>query len=493
MAMMPSLSDKDVFLKNVNACNGTVDKQCIGFNGGVYDARASESFAESSAARWNGSETYETQGAFEYFNDLLSIGSDGTNFGFPMYTNQPGEHPPCPAACFGIEQEPWSPIYQGGLGLGINSTFLDIAVKRDKAPSRSVGIWPGSSPSERSAAEAGLVVVGGYDSSRVRENFTSFWYDDDCPTCVNIESMTFDYDGASTSLLDIDETRRVMLNPFWNDLMVPTSMLARFMNITDSFYALGPGMHWQTDETPRGSIAVTLEGGYRTVIPPEQFFYQLNTIGEDGSTEPFNDNLTWAKMDNFTGQDIPQWGFPFLTMNYLFVDHDKKELKLAPAVQSPVTETNPMIEPICPEQSANSISTGAIAGSVVGGLLGLVIIVLALLWFCGGGRQKWAARKSRASKASSSASSSGAGGAKSVVGTAHTTAAELSRDSEKGELAAGTSVAPRASELASPEQIKGVYSGAREMPGSIPEKPVVEMGTGREVAEMSADQRGRGD
>jgi hypothetical protein len=476
MAMMPSMSDKDVFLKNVNACNDTVDKQCVGYNGGVYDARASESYAQSSATQWNGSETYETEGAFEYFNDLLKPGLDGTNYGFPMYTNQPGEDPPCPATCFEREQEPWSPIYQGGLGLSINSTFLNAAVESDQAPSRSVGIWPGSASTAESPAQAGLVVVGGYDSSRVRENFTRFWYDDDCPTCINIESMTFDYDGQSTSLLDLDEPRRAMLNPFWTNLMVPTSMLTRFMNITDSNFAHGPGMHWARDETPRGNIAVTLEGGYRTVIPPEQFFYQLETYAEDGSIEPMSDELTWARMDNFTGDDIPQWGMPFLTMNYLYVDHDRKEFKLAPAVQGPVSDTSPVIEAICPDKSGgSSFSTGAIAGSVVGGVLGLVIINVALVWFCG--RNKRAARKTPTSPTSSL-------GAKSV-GKART--AELSRESEKGELA-GTSVAPSA-EMASPEQTKGMNPGAQEMAGTMPQKRAVELGTGQEAAEMSADQK----
>lgn len=59
VAISPSFSDQDVFVKNAAVCNGTSDNMCIGNNGGVYDSQTSDNFSRSSVARWNGTTTSE--------------------------------------------------------------------------------------------------------------------------------------------------------------------------------------------------------------------------------------------------------------------------------------------------------------------------------------------------------------------------------------------------------------------------------------------------
>lgn len=513
VALLPSTSGRDIFLKNAADCNGTTDNQCVGANGGVYDPEGSQSFSQFQQSRWNGTRTFETREDTIYFNDDLIFADDGRGhvnrtYGFPMYTNAPDGDPPCLANCLGRPLEPWSPIYPGALGLNIGSSFLDTAVSLKQAPSRSIGIWPGSlSPS---SPQPGLLVIGGYDSARVAGNFTSFPYDVDCPTCLNIKSMTFAHNGATHELLGPDEPRRIRLDPYWRDLMVPTSMLDRFKNVTNAYFAHGPGMHWAVDEVPLGQIQVEFEGGYRTVIEPEDFFQRRAYYNEDGQLEnALGEDLIWARMDNFTNNFTtshwtPQWGMPLLTGNYLFLDHEKKEFKLAPAVRGSV-EGGPVLEAVCSTEEGRDggSSTGAIAGGVVGGVAAMALVLLAVWWVW------WRRRKG----AGGGVSTKGSDGGESEEGLKNgAKMAEISGASERRELD-GLPV-KSALEMASPEQMNGSIvgqlrrargriqtattgisslspesvagPGVQEMAGTIPEEKFAGIKTEREAVELPA-------
>ena len=265
------------------------------------------------------------------------------------------------------------------MGLGANSTFLETAWESDQAPSKAVGMWIAESQSE---PQNGLVVIGGYDSSRVDGDFTEFEYENLCPACVHVESMTFDWDGGSDSLMDEDAgDLKVLLNPYWHDLLVSNSMFNRFMDLTNGTYTLGLGIHWRTEETPLGNITITMRGGYKTVIPPDIFFRYARGYQEDGSFDILGEELLVAAMSNFTGDLMPHWGIPFMTMNYLLVDHQNEEFKMAPARQGDIEE-DPIIEPVCFTGSGSGgKNAGAIAGGLVGGLAGLGLIAFAVWWF----------------------------------------------------------------------------------------------------------------
>lgn len=302
-----------------------------------------------------------------------------------------------------------------------------------------MGIWVGSL--SQSAPQNGLAVIGGHDSSRVDGEFTEFEYDGLCPTCVNVESMTFDWEDASTSLMDDDaDMMRVQLNPFWRDLLVQDTMFDRFMNITGGTYTAGLGIHWRTESTPRGNITVTLEGGYTIVILPEHFFQYARGYQEDGSFQILGDELLIARLSNYTGSFIAHWGIPILTMNYLLVNHQNKSFKMAPAVQDLPHGAEPVIEPLCapaPSSGSGGSNAGAIAGDVVGGLAGLALLGLSFWWFY--------FRKRRSARSSSSEGSD-------LEALDKRAPTELSSASEKGQLG-GTETSPFV-EMASPEQLK---------------------------------------
>jgi hypothetical protein len=97
---------------------------------------------------------------------------------------------------------------QSGLPLGTNSSFLRAAVAGGVAPSQVFGLWPGS----RSVnPQDGLLVIGGYDRSRMSSNFTQFpvgqWsLRRACPLQVNIANRRLrpvrNMHGKNTDFLD---------------------------------------------------------------------------------------------------------------------------------------------------------------------------------------------------------------------------------------------------------------------------------------------------
>lgn len=339
---------------------------------------------------------------------------------------------------------PFSTVHQGGSGLGANSTFLETVWESDQAPSKAVGMWIGSEA--QSDPHNGLVVIGGYDSSRKDGEFTEFEYENLCPACVHVESMTFDWDGDSTPLMDEDAgDMKVLLNPYWHDLLVGPSMFNRFMDITNGTYTLGLGIHWRTEETPLGNITITLRGGYKTVIPPEVFFRFARGYREDGSFEILGDELLVASMSNFSDETLmPHWGIPFMTMNYLLIDHQNEEFKMAPARQGNI-EQDPVIEPVCfsGSGSGSSSNAGPIAGGVIGGLAGLALLAFAVWWFW------WRKRKGARSTAMELPEEETP--APNHADSKDEKPQELSSATEKFELAPSSTFA---SEMASPEQMR---------------------------------------
>lgn len=339
---------------------------------------------------------------------------------------------------------PCSTVHQGGLGLGANSTFLETAWESDQAPSKAVGMWIGSE--SQSDPHNGLVVIGGYDSSRIEGDFTEFEYENLCPACVHVESMTFDWEGDSTSLMDEDAgDMKVLLNPYWHDLLVGPSMFKRFMDVTNGTYTLGLGIHWRTEETPLGNITITLRGGYKTVIPPEVFFRFARGYREDGSFEILGDELLVASMSNFSDETLmPHWGIPFMTMNYLLIDHQNEEFKMAAARQGDI-EQDPIIEPVCFSDSASGSSSnaGAIAGGLIGGLAGLVLLVFAIWWFW------WRQRKGF--RPTATEIPEGQALAPAPANSKDEKPQELSSATEKYELAPSSTFA---SEMATPDQMR---------------------------------------
>ncbi|RMZ91830.1 hypothetical protein DV736_g930, partial [Chaetothyriales sp. CBS 134916] len=395
LSLLPAVADSDLFIFNAADCGPSTNDSCIAEKGGVFNPKKSRTYVVTTESQWNGTqEPALSEGSYIYFNDELRFGSDGLSYGFPAFLNQPG---------YGS---------QAGLPLGANSTFVRAVYEAGKAPSQVWGLWPGT----RNIYEPvdGLLVIGGYDTSRVNGDWVEFPTYENCATCVVVEELTYTWEGGSTSLLaNSSDSLRIGLEPFAKGLDLPQYMFENFAAASRGTY--DPDLQLLTydiNNPPTGNISVTLSNGYQTTMLSQEIFSKPRTYNSEGVYAIKDDSVIISVISNDTESGyVASWGMPFLTMNYILMDYDNQQFKMAPAIRGDSSSIgNPVISTICgaalPTSSSNSSTngqsptptptphrnhTGAIVGGVVGGVLGIALIL------CGLGYVFWrSSRKNRA-------------------------------------------------------------------------------------------------
>jgi hypothetical protein len=287
----------------------------------------------------------------------------------------------------------------GWLGLGLNSTFLQVAVDSGAAPSTSWGMWVGTRRNDEDPRN-GLLMIGGYDEARANE-FHTFDSRDVCPACIILQELTWVSDAGSFSLLDEETTEfQVSIDPRLETIQVPSSVFAAFGDATAGDYDPERELWtYPASSVPSGSLSFTIKNGYSSSIPAEELFFYQRGYDTDGSLDVTNDSYKLGFVAKFENEDetaniAPSWGTPFLTMNYLVMDVAQKQFRLSeatrqdwgneggvlpktlcPATPPPTTSPPPPPPPPGPEPKLN---VGALVGGVVGGVAGLAIIIIAI-------------------------------------------------------------------------------------------------------------------
>ncbi|KAL1610856.1 hypothetical protein SLS60_002527 [Paraconiothyrium brasiliense] len=293
------------------------------------------------------------------------------------------------------------PSYRATLPLGMNSSFLNSLVDSGQASSRTFGLWAGSESEE--TPQDGLLVIGGYDESRIKTPATTFPMFSDCPTCAILTAITYDVGGKSTTLFAEDtDTLTVHLDPFSSELRLPSAMLQTLAAAEKTAVWNETSRHFElpTDPAPAGTITVTLSdmgtpGGdaskpsvktYKTVIPATELYSRPRAYNAAGKFEV--DNATVFNMAVTNQTDLLTFGtlgLPFFTQNYLVVDPDARNFQLAPAV---VTAADPKgadakVKQVCRVLPATKQKSqvAAIAGAAVGAVFGTLLLVALVLFF----------------------------------------------------------------------------------------------------------------
>lgn len=148
------------------------------------------------------------------------------------------------------------PNMKATLPLGMNSTFLNYLVDSGQASSRTYGLWVGSDSVE--TPQDGLLVVGGYDQSRLKSAPTTFPMFSDCPTCAVLTAITYDVGGKSTTLFSgASDTLVVNLDPYSSDLELPAEMIQNLAAVEKTAVWNKTSHHFElpTTTAPAGSTA----------------------------------------------------------------------------------------------------------------------------------------------------------------------------------------------------------------------------------------------
>ncbi|KIX05333.1 uncharacterized protein Z518_06205 [Rhinocladiella mackenziei CBS 650.93] len=381
-SIWPSISDLTV-VASEDECTSSVDYDCLAQLGGTYDPSRSTTSVESDQSTWNGTLAEDSSySTYNLWNDVFTFGSNDTMaWGLPFAT-------------YAVAGD----MVGNSLGIGRESPFLQAVIDSNAAPIRSWGLWPGSRAYDQPID--GLLVVGGYDTARVTGEFTSFPSLDGCYTCLQIEDLSWETDSGSISLFNGSVSAlQVSLNPWSETLQMPQELWESFAQVTDGVYdPTFDRLTYLASSTPNGNLTVSVKDGYKSSIPASELFTFPRYYDSMGNYTTYNETYKRALIVNYTNLDteynyLATWGMPFLTMNYLVMDVEAKEFRLAEAVRqdfanqggafptSLCTGGPPVDSPTPPPDDGDGTPIGAIVGGVVGGVGGLLLIALGMFLF----------------------------------------------------------------------------------------------------------------
>lgn len=338
----------------------------------------------------------------------------------------------------------------------------------------------------------GLLVVGGYDAGRIDGNLTDLPYNPQRPASFEIESMVYETEQGSDSLLDGPLT--AYLESFIEVISIPQEAWEKFRDASGGEYNPELGMLVMPPDARLGNMTVKLSNGFETTIPSHELFTKRRKTDDDGQIYIDNPEETISVVFNATSFDDQIgaiWGYPFLAQNYLFMDHIRQEFKIGKArteigmMRGSILDGSlieKQIETVCaPDDEASGgggsgSKAGAIAGGVVGGVVGVALVAFAVWFFL---------RRKRAKAAAGSSEKQ----SPTELGQPLPPAYQENKDTHPKAADMGSLVEmspegdPRysMSELDSPEQARGSGFGAQqqkplELPASLPEEKTVQKG-----------------
>jgi hypothetical protein len=282
----------------------------------------------------------------------------------------------------------------------MDSSFLKYLVDSGQASSTTYGLWARSE--SEGTPQDGLLVVGGYDETRLKSAATTFPMFSDCPTCAILTAITYDVGTTSTTLFaSTTDILVVNLDPFSSDIRLPAAILQNLAAAEKTAIWNATSRHFEVPTTPApaGTITVTLSdmgtplgdaskpsvATYKSVIPAAELYNRPRAYNAAGLLQVNNATVFNMAVTNQTGAvTIGTLGLPFFTQNYLIVDPEARKFQLAPAVVAPAAPAgaDAKVKQVCrvlPGTKPKS-QVAAIAGAVVGSVVGTLLLVTLFLW-----------------------------------------------------------------------------------------------------------------
>ena len=192
------------------------------------------------------------------------------------------------------------------------------------------------------------------------------------------------------------ETLKVSLEPFERLLELPQNLFDNFAKVSQGSWNDSLGLlTYPRASPPDGNLTITLLNGYTAVIPASELFSTSRLYDSSGFYSIINPDRMIAEVGNSTDpRYVPNWGIPFLTMNYIVMDYDEGTFQMAPAIRTDLnSEGGALIKALCTSMVSSPTSTptalptvptlaapvahhnhtAAIIGGIVGGVIGLTL------------------------------------------------------------------------------------------------------------------------
>ncbi|ERS95387.1 hypothetical protein HMPREF1624_08265 [Sporothrix schenckii ATCC 58251] len=396
---------------------------CTTFRGGAYDSLASSSQTTVSANVYPydgandtvlGGSTYPK---FTHVADTLRLNDNVTLDGFPLSI-----------ALSDWGEQAYTPMM--GIGLGTNSTLLNLLASSGQIASRSWSYFWGRTTVPGGASGTseqldGSVVFGGYDRAKVTgakytQSMTAT--EPGCPSqlLVTITDIVLNFaNGSEASIFPASSSAAMTacLTPALSTLMwLPLDPYFNTMlDLTNnSIYAMGRSVgiyYWNMRYEPSGfdpydgDLTITLQSGLSVRIPNDQLVRPHTAIDQTtgdilvNTTAP---DLVIDSLQNVQATKLAQLGWQFFSSAYLLVNQDAREFTLWAANPTAaedlvaVDTTGADITDFCaasagtnttagsgsaPNSGHASPPKGVIAGSAVAAVAVISIVVGLLVWW----------------------------------------------------------------------------------------------------------------
>jgi hypothetical protein len=264
-------------------------------------------------------------------------------------------------------------------------SFLSSLKNQSLIPSLSWGYTAGAS--YRDDPTFGSLVLGGYDESRFTPNNVTFAFAADFSRdlTVNLRSISYDTLGSSPLLT---ESIPVFINSVVTHLWLPTEVCQRFEEVFNLTWSDAEQLYLLDDEAHKRlsslnpTFTLTLghaeEDGDTVEIALPYGAFDLS------STPPFTDPPSrYFPLKRAERAEQYTLGRVFLQGAYIVTDYERQSFTVSQSLFPDASKTsNTTLVGIPPpgHKESPGLSVGAIAGVVVGSVLGVLFIAIAV--FC---------------------------------------------------------------------------------------------------------------
>ncbi|KAF9888039.1 hypothetical protein FE257_009303 [Aspergillus nanangensis] len=384
---------------------------CRTFRGGAYDEDSSKTY-EAASSRSYQADTSPYPSLF-WMTESLKLNSNTTLSHFPM----------------GIPSEDWGAEGyhpQATFGLGRNSSILNALYTAGHIASHSWSMFWGRTGEDEHAE--GSFIFGGFDRARTSEKKHTDelnYSNDACPSgmLVTISDMVLNHvNGTDASLFnglrsaaisacivpDYPILMTIPRDPYfdrfekWNNVYLPKRSFGVY------YYGM---IYMGSSPAYAGDLTITLNSGFSVRIPNKELIVPELTIDEVTGEIHSNSSereLLLNSMQRDNTNDLPFLGRQFLSIVYLMLNQDDNSFTLWEAAKSrgpanvvAVDPKNQLIDSFCaasftsssssPDDEGSSsekstdedspvLSTGAIAGVVIGAVTAAGMIAAIVLF-----------------------------------------------------------------------------------------------------------------
>ncbi|KAF2970996.1 hypothetical protein GQX73_g2552 [Xylaria multiplex] len=311
-----------------------------------------------------------------------------------------------------------------GLGLGSNSTVLSALKTGKHIASRVWSMFYGLTGADDYAQLDGILVLGGYDKAKVSgQPYTmDLQIQPNCPTgmLLTIDDMILHFpNGTSASMVTPSGSGfSSCITPEYPGLMTLhyDPYFVEFERITETYISDRTfGLEYYTmlysdgSEPFRGELSINIQQGPSIRIPSSELVRPERYIDTDTGAIVANysrSNLVLNSLQAGNANDLSQLGRIFLSSAYVMLNQESEEFTIwaanptkseslvgvdskgnyittfcADSTNSTTpTSTTPTSEALVTNSGSTKLSSGAIAGIVVGAVAALAIITGALFW-----------------------------------------------------------------------------------------------------------------